>query len=192
MTAPSANDLLFSGGSPAISFKDAPIGTRYSFTITAVRNPQQQTDYATGAPQTWQDGRPKMTVPVDVRLDPGFTPRDAEDDGSRSWWIPVGSQLQKAAVDAVRKAGQRGLEAGARVSVAFTGTEPSKIRGGSDKKLYAVTYAPGSAGSDALMSQPAPVSPPPIVPSAADPGAVAAAMAALTPDQRRALGLPDF
>ena len=203
----SANDLLFSGGLPSVSFANAPIGTAFSFVIDKINEPRQQTDMASGNPQNWPDGRPKMTVPVNVTLKAGtFAPSSATDRGERSWWIGVGTQQHSALRDAVRQAGAQGIEERASVTVTLCGEEPSTVRGGNNKKLYAVEYtAPPSAGAAALAAagaatfQPAPAASPVATPApaaqtqmAGQADALAAAMANLTPEQRVALGLPNF
>jgi len=201
-----ADDLLFAGGLPSLSFKDKAVGFEYNFTIDKVNEPRQQNDLVTNKPKSWDDGRPMMTVPVDIILDPGtFTPEDPSDRGLRSWWINVGSQTNSVVRDAVRAVNGQGLEKGAHIRLMLAGSEPSSIKGANDKKLYAVTYtrpsaaaanstimgAPTSAPETVSVQQGLPQQVPP-TPPGVDPVALAAAMSALTPEQRSALGLPNF
>ena len=180
----SANELLFSGGLPSLSFKDAPIGHSYSFTITRVGEPGQQKGYEDGKPLFWEDGNPKMQVPLDVKLDSGE---------ARGWWVAVGSNQHKALRDAVRQAGGNGIEVGAHVVLTLVAEQPhpkgNKFNG---IKIYAVEYTRPSAGNSALMggAPAAPAAPQaPAQPAAPQGGqvndaAMAAALAALTPEQR--------
>lgn len=181
----SANDLLFQGGLPSLSFKDAKIGHHYDFTITKVLEPRQQRDITDNSLKFWDDGRAMMTVPVEVKLDE-VLPTD-DNRGERSWWIPIGSQMHAATRDAIREAGASGLEPGAHVTVRLESMEAASNKKLNDKKIYKVSYKEPAPGNSAVMAGHAEVS---SGPPATDPAALSDALAGLTASQREALGLP--
>ncbi len=181
----SANDLLFQGGLPSLSFKDAPLGHHYDFTVLKVLEPRQQRDIQDNSLKFWDDGRPQMTVPVEVKLDE--FPSGDDTHGERSWWIPIGSQMHAATRDAIREAGASGIEPGAHVSLRLDSMEPASNKKLNDKKIYKVVYTMPTAGSAAVMNGQQGAAPP-----VANADAVKDALAGLTAAQREALGLPPF
>jgi hypothetical protein len=147
----SAGDDFFAGGLPSAKFdvQGKVIGGR----ITRVGDPMQQRDMATGQPQTWDDGKPKLQLPIDVQTDE----RDPEvpgDTGQRT--IYVKGDLKRAITEALRKAGVQGApKVGGVLEVAWTGIEAAKTRGFNDKKLYSARYTAPLA-SDPFFGQDAP------------------------------------
>ena len=96
---------------------------------------KQQTDFDSGAPLTWEDGKPRMELVVVLQTDERD---DEEDDGVRKLYVK--GQMQAAVADAVRKAGQRGLGIGGKLRVTYTSeNEPTK-RGRSPQKVYEARY----------------------------------------------------
>lgn len=194
----SANDFLMGGGIPAAKFDT--IGTTVGGPITTPPKVEQQKDLDTGEPKFWNDGKPMMQMLVTVQTDQR-DPEIQDDDGQRTFYIKANSL--KAVRDAVRRSGAKGLEVGGILTLTYTGDGEQKKRGFNPPKLYAATYAPPSAAqaNDFLngQAQAAPAAPPAAAPAASTaPGAwtpppgmdaaQAAALAALTPDQRTALG----
>lgn len=159
---------LFDDSTPSLSFKDAPIGTSYTGTVTRAPEMVQSRDYDTGEPAFWPaspDGKanPKMSVVFNLQLPDGT---------ERSVWAPKPSALFSA-LGAAEKASGKAIGVGDTVTIAFTGTEPSsKGARFADKKLYTVTHVPGSVFSEA-PAQSAP-SAPAAAPQAAGPAPVGA------------------
>jgi hypothetical protein len=189
--------MLMGGGLPSVKF--ANLGDKTEGLIVRVGEPRQQTDFSSGELKTWPDGNPVMVIPVELKTEAREGP---DDDGGRTLWIQLGSELHGKTRDAIRKSGGSGLEVGGWISVVHDKTEPSKIRGGYPKKLHTVVYvpapeAPVEAPADEMAQavkqfdqSMAQTTPRPL--PATDPGQVAAAIAALTPDQRVQLGLPPY
>ncbi|GAA1994228.1 hypothetical protein GCM10009799_20400 [Nocardiopsis rhodophaea] len=199
----SANDFLMSGGVPAAKFET--LGATITGTITMPPEKQQQTDFTTGDPLTWPDGKPKEQIKVVLSTDQR-DPSDPYDDGKRAVYIKSG--MFKAVRVAVRASGAPGLEVGGTLTITYTGNGTPSRPGLNPPKQYEATYAPpspGTAANDVLMGgdqSPAPApatqqapapapsaTPAPAAPAAGVPSDAAAALAQLTPEQRAALGL---
>lgn len=189
-----ANAFLMGGGIPAAKFDT--IGTTVGGPITQQPRVEQQKDLNTGEPKFWADGKPMMQMLVTVQTDQR-DPQIPDDDGQRTFYIKANSL--KAVRDAVRRAGARGLEVGGILTITYTGDgEPTK-RGFNPPKLYSATYQPPTAASaNEFLNSGGHDAPAPAAALAADGGAwtpppgmspeQAAALAALTPQQRAALG----
>lgn len=65
---------------------------------------RQATDYVTSAPQTWDDGTPKMEYVIEFQTE---LRDDDTDDGRRTIYAGKSSRLFKAMNDALRAAGLR-------------------------------------------------------------------------------------
>lgn len=186
-------DDFFSGGGKSFKFD------RVGASITGVvkrREVRQQTDFKTGKPLFFEDGTPRkqliVTVSTDLR-----DPEDEHDKGDRN--VYVKGKMVATVRDAIKAGGADKLEDGGILTVTFVEQDPPARKGEDGQKHYAASYV--SAATAALMgSQPpaaAPVAPPaapatPPPPPAALPdaqAAAAAALAALSPEQRKALGL---
>jgi hypothetical protein len=136
MSNQDANDFLMGSGIPSAKFPT--IGT--SITGTVAREPelQQQTDFDSGEPLVWTDGRPRMQAKVVLQT----AERDreiADDDGTRA--IYVRANLQKAVASAVRGSGATRLEIGGRLTVTYTGDGPAQGKK-NPPKLFAAKYEP--------------------------------------------------
>lgn len=188
-------DDFFAGGTPSAKF-DTP-GVTIAGPVTRVGEPMQQKDFKSGAPKFWDDGKPMLQLPVDVKTD-ARDPEVVNDDGTRTLYIK--GNLQKAIRTAVRQAGATGLRVGGTLSVTYTGDGQAE-RGMNPPKLYSATYTPpAAAGADSFLgtngnghaaAQPAPQQPATPAPSGGDP-ALEAALAKLPPEQAaafRAAGL---
>lgn len=137
---PDANDWLFSGGVPSAKFDSH--GVTVAGTITAKPTTQQQTDFDSGEPKFWDDGRPMLQVVVDLRTDLR-DPDIEDDDGTRRLYVR-GKHLTAAVRDAVRKAGGKALEVGAELAVTYVGDDAPKRRGASGAKQYRAEYRPAA------------------------------------------------
>jgi hypothetical protein len=163
MTNPA--DSFFGESSPSAKF-DA-IGTTVGGVITRIGDPMQQTDFSSGKPLTWDDGTPRMQLPVTVQTDLR-DPSNPLDDGKRTLYVK--GEMKKAIGAALRAAGAK-MALGGTLTVTFSGEEPTA---GFPKKLYTATYAPPAAGFFEEPAQPvaaAHVGPPPAAPQPAAPAA---------------------
>lgn len=143
MSNPDVNDFLKGGGgAPSASF-DTP-GTIVRGTI--VRSEvTQQTEFQTGAPKFWSDGKPMMQAVITLQTDE----RSAEvenDEGLRRLFVK--GQMQAAVRDALKAAGAD-LETGGVLAVKYDHDEPAKQRGMSPKKVYVAQYQPPAANATA-------------------------------------------
>lgn len=142
---PYEDDDPFAGGSsPALSFKDAPIGTTYTGTVVKAPTLVQSRDFETGEPAFWPDNNPKMSVVVNLEVD----------GEERSLWAPKPSAMFAALQKAQVEAGER-MSSGGKLSVKLTGTEPNKNPRLNDRKIYAAKYEP-PAKSDPFANSQAP------------------------------------
>ncbi len=173
----STNDFLLGGGGKSVKFDN--VGDSITGEITAAEV-KQQTDIATGAPLSWDNGDPRMQLVVTLKTS---LREDDDDDGSRNIYVKgskkAGSKsLHDAVAQAVRAAGAKGLDVGGTLTVTLVGTEPSATRGFNDRKLYGATYVlPDRAAQTGAVLGTAEVAP----------AAAPAAPAGLTPEQVAAL-----
>lgn len=152
-----AADFLFGGGGKAAKFEelgDMVVGVIEHCEVS------QQTSMEDNTPLTWPDGSARMQLIVTLQTDE----RDGDDDdGIRrifakggKWEVAKGDgmSMKDAIADAVKKAGAKSLDTGAKLSVAHTGLGKSKNRGYSPPKLYKAKYEPAkqSISEDALFS----------------------------------------
>ncbi len=178
--------LLSSAGAPSFFRKETPVGSSVTGTVLEVTG-RQNTDFISGDPQTWDDGRPQMLIALTLQT----TLRDhTEDDGKRGIYIKTWGAQAAALKEAVKAAGGATagavLRPGATFTATFTGETPSKA--GSPTKMYAYRIVPAAlAAVDQVGGQPtAPAAPPLSAPapqpvSAPAPAAPVAAPGADTP-----------
>lgn len=192
-----ANEFLLGGG--ATSAKFPTVGS--SVTGRIVREPevQQQRDFQTGELKTWNDGKPMQQLQVVLATDER-DPEVADDDGERA--VYVKGNLLKAVREAIRKAGAKGLDVGGTLTVTYSGDGEVTKRGFNPPKLYTASYVPPvkqaatefvNGGQPAAapaqpVAQPVPATQPATTPAGVGADALAA-LQALTPEQRAALGL---
>lgn len=175
--------FLLGGGGSSASFEN--VGDSVTGTIVSAEV-RDQTDIASGAVLTWDNGdvRKQLVVTIATGLKD-----DEDDDGNRSLYVkgskkPGSKSLHDAVASAVRNAGAHSLEVGGTLTVTHDGTEPSKTRGFSDRKLYSASYkAPDKAAQAAQFlggtiqadtATPAPVTAPAPAAAVPDAGALAA------------------
>ncbi len=135
--APAADLDPFAGSqsNPAVSFKDATVGTTYTGTVIEGPKLVQSRDYETGEPAAWPDGNPKMSVVIVLDID-GET---------RSLWAAKPSALFAALGAAQGKAGARITEGGT-LAVRYTGDVPNaKNPRLNPAKQYEAKYTPPAA-----------------------------------------------
>lgn len=146
MSTPSANDILLGGGLPSAKFES--IGDTVRGTIVKVGEPRQATDPANGTPKVWPSGDPVLQFAITLQTED----TDNGANGQVNLWVQAGSELQRALAKAIRAAGANEIKEGATVAVQFTGTAPSKMKGGNPKKLYEAAYqAPANKASGLLL-----------------------------------------
>jgi len=163
-----ANSFLMQTGVPSAKFPT--VGTTVTGTIVREPELQQQTDFDTGEPLTWPDGRPRMQVRVILQTDER-DPQIPGDNGERAIYIK--GNLQKAVAQAVRAAGANRLEVGGKLSVTYSSDGVAQGRK-NPPKLYSAKYEPPdplAAAADPQPEHTAPASdsdtPPPGVDAAA-------------------------
>lgn len=131
---------------PAVSFKNAPVGTVKRLVVRSLSREAQQTDFDTGKPAFWpsdipgQQGNPKMAVVFDV-----FDETAGEE---RALWCPKPSSMLTAVATAQTQAGVR-IAPGGVLEVKFVEQKPSQDRKKEGQKVYAAKYTP-PAPADAL------------------------------------------
>lgn len=114
---------------PAVSFKDAPVGTKVRFLVKSEAKMVQSRDFESGDPATWSDGNPKMAAVFQGEVG----------GEARSLWAPKPSSMFTAIAQAQADAGGRRIGTGDTLIVTLTGTKPnSKNPKLNDQKLYTV------------------------------------------------------
>ncbi len=132
--------LLSGYGSTA---KFPTIGTKVAGRVTRDAEEMQQRDFETGAPEFWDDGKPKMQLVVTVQT--GET--GPGDDGERS--VYVKGQMLKATQAACRAQRLTQITEGSYFEVTYVGDEPLPPgKRGFPKKLYQVVVTPPPAGGE--------------------------------------------
>ena len=148
---PSTADLL-AGGAPAAKFPT--IGTTVKGTVLKAEV-TQQTDFDSGEPKFWDDGKPMLQIVLTIQTDER-DPDIVNDEGERR--IFVKGQMLQALRSALRAVGARDITPGDTIAVQYTGDGEAK-RGMNPPKLYAVQVKKGSPTADLLGSQDTPAPP---------------------------------
>lgn len=142
--------------------KDKPVGYTLTGVVTEIAE-VAQTDMATGKPEYWDDGKPKMQVRVLVQTDlreekvddDGTVTPAAEDDGIRALYArggkavgPKGGRTMKEAISAASVKYKLRVKPGVKLTVKFL-EEGSAPKPGFDKpKLYVAKIEPGPEMAD--------------------------------------------
>jgi hypothetical protein len=137
----------FLTGSGALTAKFATHGTTVSGTIASEPQVSQQTAFGTNEPLVWSDGSPRLQLIVELETPEGLQK------------LYVKSGLKNAVSDAVRAAGQKGLQVGGTLTVTYTGDAAPARAGIAGAKIYAASY---SAPAPTAVAVPAG---PPIIPA---------------------------
>ena len=122
------------------SAKFAAVGDAHAGRITAIEQ-RQQTD-TDGRALTFADGTPRMQWVISVEKPDGEVVALYAKGGKYKATSGTGESMLSAIGAAVRAAGASGVDVGAELAVAFSGT--SDLGGGKQAKLYTAQYrAPG-------------------------------------------------
>lgn len=163
-------EFIMSGGGVSAQFPK--IGHSYTGTILNIGRAQQQTDMNTKQPKTFDDGSPRMQVPVTLATDARgkFVREDQsspweledipDDDGVRVLY--VAADMQRAIRDAVIKARKEynltpaqlpGPEVGGRLTVTRGKNKAKKQAGWSGQHTFTAEYVPASMneGAQSIM-----------------------------------------
>lgn len=125
---------FFSGGAKGITWPDEPPAS-VTGTIEAVHPPEEILDP--------KDDKP--TGKYQIRIVLATDQRDStieDDDGRRTLYVK--SWMRGAVGDALRKAGAKEPQVGARLTVTFTHTQPPDRPGLSKSKHYVAEYVPAA------------------------------------------------
>jgi hypothetical protein len=142
MTITDPNEFLLASGIP--SFKFEKHGDTAKGPIVSLEM-QQQRDFTTQAPMTWDDGRPRMQLRAVLATDQ----RDGDDDdGHRA--IYVKGQMQQAVRDAIKTAGATKIEVGGILAVRYDSDGEPPKRGLNAPKLYKAKYEAPTAQTTAV------------------------------------------
>lgn len=150
---PSADDVLMGGGSAPPAAEWAQPGSRVEGTIVGKPRSYHAREFAAngqaGDLKYFPSGDPILGVMVDIQ-----TPlRGPDDNGIRRLYVES-QRMMTAVRDAVRVAGAAGLEAGAWISVVWTGTEQGK--GTIPAKTWVAEYRRASQAPVTLPNAPTP------------------------------------
>jgi hypothetical protein len=191
----SANDLLMGTGVPSAKF--ATPGDSVVGQIAQPPEQQQQQEFGTGRPLTWDDGSPRWQIKVVLQTEQRDPARQF-DDGRRAVYLKGAVKrpsILKAVRDAVQASGAPGLEVGGTLEITYTGDDYSSTAT-IKPKLYAARYTRPSAaagsltgllagGGDALHAQQQQLAQPAV--EASPPGIDPGMWARLDPGQRAAV-----
>lgn len=145
----------------AASLKPENIGDMIEGTITSTEV-TQHTDYATGKPENWEDGKPKTLIVISLHTDEGT-------DGAiyvKNWGAQRAA-LRKA-IQATGLDANTALAPGNRIAMTYVGDEPNKNPKFDATKIYEYAITPranldganlspepAAAGQPAAAEQPA-------------------------------------
>ena len=167
MSLDQLDQALSGGGAPSAFNADTPIGTSVTGKVISAEV-RQLTDYVTGKPKTWDDGRPQMQVIITLQTE-DRDPAISDDTGERRVFIKTWGVWKEALNAAIKAAGGTKasdvLVPGAKFTATFTGTKPSSM--GSPMKVYEYEIQPAAAaGVDQALDTPAPAAAPASAPDA--------------------------
>jgi hypothetical protein len=133
---PDPDDLLMGGGAPTCTFPE--IGTTWKGQVVDKRT-EQQRDFDSGKPLTWDDGNPRLQVVITLQTDER-DPKIAGDDGRRRLFVK--GQMLAAIRKAVSDAGAQTVEIGGTLAVQYSGDGEPTRRGMNPPKQYTAAYKP--------------------------------------------------
>ena len=148
-----ADEFLMRTGAKSATFPK--IGAQISGVIAREPELRQQTDFEDRTKlKVWDDGSPMLQIVVILATDER-DPDDEEDNGQRGLYLK-GNMLQ-AVQKAVKEAGAKGLQVGAKLAVKFVkeGDQPKK--GLAKPKLYVAKYEAPDVLASVAASEPAAV-----------------------------------
>lgn len=141
-----ASAAFLAGGGPK-GVKFASYGDTGSGPIIVEPTVEQQRDYDTGKPLTWDDGNPRLQLVVTIKTqlrDPSIP----DDDGTRRLFVRSG--MRAAVQKAIKDAGVDSLDVGGELTVTYTHDDGRT-------KQYKAVYVPpkpGAAAASYLADQP--------------------------------------
>lgn len=142
--APSVDDLL-GGGSPILKFET--IGTVHKGTVVRAEA-SQQTDFDTGAPKFWDDGKPMwqivLTLATELR-----DPEVINDDGERRVFVKSNMLAQLKA--ALRAAGAKSVDPGDLIAIQYASDGTPSRKGLNPPKQFVVQIKKGAGRQAALL-----------------------------------------
>lgn len=140
------NDFLLSGGVPSAKFPE--IGTVVKGTVLSAEVNQQR-DFDSGEPKTYDDGNPMMQMVVTLATDERDPDVDG-DDGTRKLYVK-GAML--AAVRTALRAASARIEPGGTLVVKYVADGTPSKKGLNPPKQYEAAYKPGTGTAvDALLA----------------------------------------
>jgi hypothetical protein len=140
-------DDFLGGGGPALKFPT--VGTTHTLTVTDEPEVTQQTDFDSGEPLTWPDGKPRMQMIIHGEVPEGER-EDADDDGVRRLFVKSG--LVKALRQAMRDAKVKAPAPGGVLTVSYVKDGPKPARG-YPPKVYEASYTPPPPASRASAAE---------------------------------------
>lgn len=134
----------FFGGYPSLKFPT--LGTEHTITVSGVER-SQQTDFDTGEPLFWDDGKPRYQLIITGQLDEEDWDDEEEDDdpdaGQRRLFVKSG--MTKALGLALKRAKVKASQMpGGRLTMSYTDDGPKPKRG-YPPKLYEADFVKGTA-----------------------------------------------
>ena len=143
---------LESGGK---SWTPEELGDKISGKIILVER-RQQRDFTTGEGLNWDDGSPRLLTYIELQTDER-DPEIEDDQGIRALYAKGGNYdvaegkgqaMEKAIVAAVKAAGAKSIDEGAKLTVAQTGRAKATVRGYQPARLYTAKYEAPTASVD--------------------------------------------
>lgn len=132
-------DDVMQGGAPSAFSKDDPIGTSVEGEIVEIRA-EQQTDFTTGEPLYYPNGKPKPQVVIHLQTTM-TDPNRIGDSGIRGVYVK-GYNIGQLRL-ACRQAGVGDHpNVGDHLKATFARTQPAKTRGFNDAKIYDYIVTP--------------------------------------------------
>lgn len=150
-------DDVMQGGAPSAFSKDDPIGTSVEGEIVEIRA-EQQTDFTTGEPLYYPNGKPKPQVVIHLQTTLQ-DPNRVGDSGIRGVYVK-GYNIGQLRL-ACRQAGVGDHpNIGDHLKATFARTQPAKTRGYNDAKIYDYVVIPKKQSDlNAAMNDPQAVQP---------------------------------
>jgi len=175
------DDMFDEVSRPSISFKDQPYGFFYEGVVIDAPKKVQSRDFETGNLAYWDDGQPKMSVVVGIKVTACSDPAQVGEE--RSIWVAKGSNMYSAVAAAQRAGGGR-VRKGGTIRVTFDSERPNEKNPKLNQiKQYVVTWTEpdGFAEPDSTPAPAAPAAPQAAPPAMTKPTTPIPAAAAAPP-----------
>ena len=108
---------------PSFSFDGVPPITAHGIVLSQQR--VQQTDFESGDPMFWKDGRPRLKVVIELQCDPSEVEGNptefetADDDGKRMLHVRIPSGAYTAIKKGIKDAGRKTLRNGDDLTLTY-------------------------------------------------------------------------